>query len=168
MKTKILIFLSIAFTNCFLYSQDSTVIKNDYEKDTISKRKFDYVKPKNGIKPINPEYGVEREPTFRKCRNIEDSNDRRDCFSRIFYGRLKRKVKHDDSLLGKQAVEMLVQFTITKTGELKDIKFLKSNDPTGKYEKKIIEFINELPPMEPGLKNGKPVNIPFSFPIKFS
>ena len=168
MKINIVIFLSIAFINSWLYPQDSTLIKNDYEKDTISKRKFDYIKPKNGIKAINPAFGVEREPTFRKCRNIKNSNERRNCFSRIFYGRLKRKVKHDNSLLGKAPVEMLVQFTITKTGELNDIKFLKSNDSTGKYEKKIIEFINELPPMEPGLKNGKPVNIPFSFPIKFS
>ena len=154
-------FCSLAF------AQDSTLIRNDYEKDTIMRRKFDFIKPKKGIKAINPDYGVEREPTFKKCKNIDNSEGRRNCFSKIFYGRLK-KIKHDNSLLDKQEVEMLVQFTISKTGEIKDIKFLKSNDESGKYEKRIIEFIENLPHMEPGLKNGEPVNIPFSFPIKFS
>lgn len=168
MKTLYITLFIVFFPSILIFAQDSTVIKSNYEKDTIRKRKFDYIEPKNGIKPINPDYGVDREPTFRKRSSIKSSDGRRNCFSKVFYGRLKRKIKHDGSLLDKQPIEMLVQFTISKTGELKDIKFLKSNDTSGKYEKQIIKFIEELPPMEPGLKNGKPVNIPFSFPIKFS
>ncbi len=168
MKTLDLILFVMFFSSISIFAQDSTVIKNNYEKDTIRKSKFNYIKPKNGIKPINPDYGVDREPTFKKCSTIKSSDGRRNCFSKIFYGRLKRKIRHNSSLLDKQPIEMLVQFTISKTGELKDIKFLKSNDTKGKYEKQIIKFIEELPPIEPGLKKGQPVNIPFSFPIKFS
>ncbi|WP_222982499.1 energy transducer TonB [Flagellimonas meishanensis] len=169
MKTEYFTLFVITFLSLSAYTQDSTVIKNDYKKDTLRGRHFgNYIKPENGIKATSPDYGIDRDPTFRKCKNIESSEGRRKCFSETFYGHLRKKIRHDTSKLGDEAIEMIVQFTITKTGEIRNIHFIKSDDKSGDYEKEMIRVINKLPPLEPGTKNGSPVDIPFTFPIKFS
>lgn len=168
MKYKIILLLSIFFLNSSAYTQDSTLFNNNYEKDIIQRRDgIRFITPKNGINKTNPKLGIERDPTFRKCRKIESAEGRSKCFGKILYGHLRNTIEIDRRLDGNPAVELVIRFTISKTGEIKDIKFLKSNDKSGKYERKMISSINQLPRLEPGIKKGKPADIPFTFSMKF-
>ena len=58
-------------------------------------------------------------------------------------------------------------FMLFKIGEDGIVKMIKARGPHPSLEKEGIRIITLLPTFEPGLKNGKPIAIPFSIPISF-
>ena len=61
----------------------------------------------------------------------------------------------------------MVQFTVSNTGILKDIRFTKSNDIDGEFEKEVIRVLKKMPEIVPAQKNGEFVEASYSFPINF-
>ena len=68
----------------------------------------------------------------------------------------------DLGLSGNQRIAVI--FKIDTKGKVRDIR---TRAPHPKLEKEVIRVINMLPRIEPGTKNGKPVIVPYSLPIRF-
>jgi hypothetical protein len=83
---KKLIILILVFNNFgILLAQNMPEIDNSSEKDTLKGTNYkDYIYPKDGITATNPELGIDRDPTFRKCKDFESADKRRRCFSNTF------------------------------------------------------------------------------------
>jgi periplasmic protein TonB len=61
--------------------------------------------------------------------------------------------------------EVRVSFVIDKTGNITDVKTIKSLHPDCDAEAERV--VKAMPPWKPGMQNGKPVFVRFSIPIKF-
>ncbi len=59
-----------------------------------------------------------------------------------------------------------IQFTITKKGKVDDVKVIRSIHPL--LDEPAVEVIKNLPDWIPGKQRGKPVNVSFVIPIKFT
>ncbi|WAC01326.1 energy transducer TonB [Lacinutrix neustonica] len=66
-------------------------------------------------------------------------------------------------LVGEQRISAF--FTITKTGEIANIKV---RAPHPLLEREAYRIVRALPKANPGTKDGKPVNVTFFLPINFN
>ncbi len=60
---------------------------------------------------------------------------------------------------------VVVQFVITKTGDIGDIKVVKSKDPD--LDKEAVRIVRQLPKFTPAKMNGYPVNSWWTVPVDF-
>jgi protein TonB len=60
---------------------------------------------------------------------------------------------------------VVVQFVVTKTGEVGEVKVIRSKDPD--LDKEAIRVVKTLPNFIPGKQNGHPVNVWYTLPITF-
>jgi len=67
----------------------------------------------------------------------------------------------DDGIQGS----VLIKFTISKTGKVKDIVVLRSLNPT--CDKDAVRVIKLFPDWIPGEHNGKKVDVYYTLPVKF-
>jgi hypothetical protein len=166
MKEYNFILIFIFLTSNILHSQDAKETKKDYEKDTLQGRHFgNFIKPVVGINFIEKE---NKETTyFKKCEYLKTNDERKKCFSDIFYGVLREKLSYNGELLKKMEIDLVVKFTINKFGIIENFIFVKSNDPTGEFEKEIIRVLKKLPKIVPAKVNGEFVDSTYKFPINF-
>jgi protein TonB len=59
-----------------------------------------------------------------------------------------------------------VGFTISKTGEVKDLKILRS--PNKCFDATVLNHMKKMKVWTPGKQNGKPVNVTFQVPLPFT
>jgi len=62
--------------------------------------------------------------------------------------------------------EVYVQFTVNTKGEVVDVKVVKTASPL--LDKEAIRVTESSPLWKPGKQQGKPVDVQFTFPIKFA
>lgn len=60
---------------------------------------------------------------------------------------------------------VVVQFVVTKTGEVGEVRVVRSKDPD--LDKEAVRVVKSLPNFIPGKQNGRPVNVWFTLPIRF-
>lgn len=60
---------------------------------------------------------------------------------------------------------VVVQFVVTKTGSIGEVKVIRSKDPD--LDKEAIRVVKTLPKFVPGKMNGHPVNVWFTLPVTF-
>lgn len=67
----------------------------------------------------------------------------------------------------KYSVEgrVMVQFVVTKTGTIGEVKVVRSLDPD--LDKEAVRVCKTLPQFRPGRMNGKAVNVWYTLPIQF-
>ncbi|MDA9057481.1 energy transducer TonB [Flavobacteriaceae bacterium] len=148
-------------------SQNNSQSENrEHSKDTIIGRKFDFIKPTDGLITRNDFGGNDREPNFKKCKGKPTLIIRKKCFSETFYNTILKKIRIRKITKQNVNLDLLVKFTMHKSGKIKNIEFLKSNDVSGYFEKEISRIIKKLPKFEPSMKDGKLVSVSYSFPIK--
>lgn len=58
-----------------------------------------------------------------------------------------------------------VKFIITKTGEVTKVSVLSGVSPD--LDSEAVRVISNMPPWNPGMKDGKPVNVEFDIPVPF-
>jgi len=58
-----------------------------------------------------------------------------------------------------------VEFTISKTGEVTDVKLLRGVDPL--LDNEALRVIKASPKWTPGMQRGKPVRVKYQFPVVF-
>lgn len=58
-----------------------------------------------------------------------------------------------------------LSFTITETGKVSDVKVLRSADPI--LDKEAVRVVESSPDWTPGMKDGKPVSVTYTFPVIF-
>lgn len=61
---------------------------------------------------------------------------------------------------------VVVSFTVEKDGSLKDIEIVKSLHPDGDAE--ALRVIDNMPLWTPGLEEGKPVDVQYVLPVRYS
>lgn len=59
----------------------------------------------------------------------------------------------------------MVQFVVTKTGSVGEVKVVRSKDPD--LDKEAVRVVKTLPKFVPGKMNGQPVNVWYTLPITF-
>ena len=60
---------------------------------------------------------------------------------------------------------VVVQFVISKTGVIRDVKVLRGVEPS--LDKEAVRVIRSMPRWTPGKQNNTPVNVRYTLPITF-
>jgi protein TonB len=60
---------------------------------------------------------------------------------------------------------VFVEFSISKTGEVVDVKIMRGVDPL--LDKEALRVISMSPKWTPGMQRGKPVKVKYTFPFMF-
>ncbi|MCM1336114.1 MAG: energy transducer TonB [Candidatus Amulumruptor caecigallinarius] len=60
---------------------------------------------------------------------------------------------------------VVVQFVVTKTGSIGQVKVVRSKDPD--LDREAVRVVKSLPKFTPGKMNGHPVNVWYTLPINF-
>jgi protein TonB len=63
---------------------------------------------------------------------------------------------------------VFITFIINRKGEIKDIRVMKGVKDGPGLEKESLRVIKLMPNWIPGKMNGKPVNVQFSVPVKYT
>lgn len=106
---------------------------------------------------IHPYLPICAEVEIKKRRGCMEKNILKEMYSNIFYPLFAREN-------GIQGLTFST-FIIDKNGEIKDIKVLRT--VCNQMETEVIETIKELPKFEPGVLDGKKVNVRYNIPIRF-
>ena len=61
--------------------------------------------------------------------------------------------------------QVLVQFVVTKTGQVGEVRVVRSKDPD--LDKEAVRVVKTLPKFQPGKQNGNNVNVWYTVPIRF-
>ena len=69
--------------------------------------------------------------------------------------------------LKKLNLQAVVNFTITKTGAVRNPVIVKSSGLLD-YDKEVVRVIINMPRWQPGTQNGRPVDVSFSVPMSFN
>lgn len=70
----------------------------------------------------------------------------------------------EDEKLGRSGV-VRVSYVVDTTGLVKDVKIVQGVSES--LDKEALRVVNSLPRFTPGYRNGKPVQVQFTIPIKF-
>ncbi|MEL0455096.1 energy transducer TonB [Flavobacteriaceae bacterium SZ-1-7] len=110
---------------------------------------------------------IEQVPIYPGCENEKTNDGRKQCFSDKITKLIQRKFDGNDiatqyGLSGMQRID--VQFTVDKTGKVKDIKTRSPHPKLNEEAKRVINFI---PQMVPGKQRDKNVGVIYNVPIKF-
>lgn len=65
-----------------------------------------------------------------------------------------------------QQGKVIVQYTIDKTGAVKDICIMRGLSP--ELNKEAIHVVSSMPNWIPGTQNGEPVSVRYTLPITFA
>ena len=103
---------------------------------------------------VIPFAAVEEKPTF----NGGDAND----FSKWVGENI---VYPQDAQDRQVSGRVILQFTVTKEGDVKDVKVLKGIDPS--LDAEAVRVISSSPKWAPGNQNGIPVAVNYTFPVVF-
>lgn len=71
------------------------------------------------------------------------------------------KTAEADNVQGR----VIVQFVVTKTGEIGEVKVVRGKHPD--LDKEAVRIVKTLPKFIPGKMNGKEVNVWYTLPIQF-
>ena len=108
---------------------------------------------------------VIKPPVFKGCENLP-ADTVGSCTERKMLESIYRNIRYPGQAReeGDQGT-MVVQFTITKTGEVADIDVKKSISNSCKWE--VIRVVKEMPRWIPATVDGEPVDVVVSLPFEF-
>lgn len=105
-------------------------------------------------------------PSWSGCEVEGDRDERTKCmetkFLRFVYGNIKYPMKAREKGVEGKAIAV---FVISKKGKVKDIKILRGLCKEVKEE--VTRIILMLPDWNPGMEDGKPVNVRYTLPVRF-
>ena len=129
------------------------------ESEPNSKENMEATSLKSNMVPFSE---VDAVPIFPGCENSED---KRACFNQKIMEHISKNFNYPEEAL-EQNIEgrVSVMFTINSEGSIVNIE---KRGPHPLLEEEVERIISKLPKMEPGLKDGKTVNIPYSIPVVF-
>ncbi|KJD35538.1 hypothetical protein PW52_10540 [Tamlana sedimentorum] len=107
---------------------------------------------------------IQNVPIFPGCENEITNQGRKKCMEKKISKLVQRKfdidLASDLGLNGKQVIQ--TQFTIDKTGRIKNIKTRAPHNRLGTEAERVI---NLIPEMTPGKQNDKNVGVIYTLPI---
>ena len=127
----------------------------------------DIVEPTEPEEPIDVPFDfIEEVPVFPGCERFDDNNERKKCMSSKISNFVNRNfdtgLGAELGLTGTNLV--LVMFVVNKDGLVEKIQ---TRAPHPRLEEEARRVIGELPEMEPGRQQGKPVPVSYTIPIRF-
>jgi TonB family protein len=121
-------------------------------------------KAKDGIILITTKDGNETNDVFYVVENMPTFNGGEP--AQEFRKFIAQNLQYPKSAAAKGVDgRVIVQFRITKSGQVADAVVVRSLDPT--LDKEAIRVVNSSPRWTPGEQRGKPVDVLFTFPINF-
>ena len=107
---------------------------------------------------------IEEVPTFPGCEKLAKS-ERRQCFQDRMDRHVRRTFRYPEIAqeMGIQG-RVYVSFVIDENGNITKIQV---RGPDKNLEGEARRIIEKLPKMVPGRQRGRPVRVPFSYPITF-
>lgn len=107
---------------------------------------------------------IEEVPTFPGCEKLAKS-ERRQCFQDRMDRHVRRTFRYPEIAqeMGIQG-RVYVSFVIDENGNITKIQ---DRGPDKNLEGEARRIIEKLPKMVPGRQRGRPVRVPFSYPITF-
>lgn len=110
--------------------------------------------------------GVDFVPIYPGCENKKSNDERKDCLESSLNKLISRKF--DTSISSEYGLDgvnrIYTIFTVDHTGKVIDVKIRAAHPALEKEAKRVIDLI---PEMEPGVKDGKRVNMIYSQPILY-
>ncbi|MDT0605583.1 energy transducer TonB [Croceitalea rosinachiae] len=107
---------------------------------------------------------VQEVPIFPGCEGL-DNEKAKLCFQEKVQNHIKYHFKYPEKALRERiSGKVSVVFVISKEGDVIKIR-TKARHPI--LEKEALRIVKLLPKIMPGKQNGKPVKVPFSFPMWF-
>ena len=104
---------------------------------------------------------VEQMPIFNPKKNKTYEQGQRDLFITMQKMTRYPVIAQENGIQGK----VFVRFVVTKTGDVSNIKVVRSVDPA--LDKEAIRVVSNLPKFKPGMQRNKPVSVWFSGYISF-
>lgn len=79
---------------------------------------------------------------------------------------IKDNIKYPESLK-ESAIQgrVVVQFVISETGEIGDVKVIRSIDPA--LDAEAVRVVKSMPRWKPGVQDGKTVSVKYTMPVMF-
>ena len=79
---------------------------------------------------------------------------------------IKDNIKYPESLK-ESAIQgrVVVQFVISETGEIGDVKVVRSIDPA--LDAEAVRVVKSMPRWKPGVQDGKTVSVKYTMPVMF-
>lgn len=109
---------------------------------------------------------VEYMPSFGDCY-IEDRTERKTCSDQSVLNFLSKKIKYP-TLARENGITgtVVVRFVVSKDGSVTDCEIAR--DIGGGCGNEALRVIKAMPNWSPGKQNGRPVNVYYTLPVKFS
>ncbi len=115
---------------------------------------------------------VDNYPLFDNCDETVSKALQRYCFEQEMLSHCRKALQEFEFNLGPSAnPEVLVDFVVDLDGRISVVQIQKDeaiDDQMPKFEKRITQAIQNIPPLGPALKRGIPVKSKFRIPILLS
>ncbi|MCK4989346.1 MAG: TonB family protein, partial [Bacteroidales bacterium] len=121
-------------------------------------------KAKDGVILITTKDGNETKDVFYVVENMPTFNGGDP--AQEFRKYIAHNLQYPESAAKKGVMgRVIVQFRITKSGQVADALVVRSVDPA--LDKEALRVVNSSPRWTPGEQRGKPVDVLFTFPFNF-
>ena len=109
---------------------------------------------------------VDQMPFFPGCSDIVDLEERHSCAAKKLLTHIYTNIKYPELAreTGTQGT-LVVRFVIDKTGKITKPEVIRSIGQGCDVE--VLRVIETMPDWDPGIHQGKPVNVYFNLPVKF-
>lgn len=105
---------------------------------------------------------VQEMPYFGECKATTE-----DCFKYNFFNFIRENIKYPSNYpVLDIKVRAYMKFIVDAKGKVKNITIERSSG-IEEFDKKAIQVLKKLPKFNPGVQNGKKVNVQYLVPIDF-
>lgn len=155
------------------------VVLEPIEVEPDKKQAFDPNLLANNLQDTMPDEGgegedpnklwviVEEMPHYNSCYNILDPIAQQACTDEQVLKHVGKHLKYPRSVLDKGiGGRVYLSYVVNKHGQVVDAKVEQGIHPD--LDKEALRVVKSIPAMNPGKQRGRPVDVVFNIPIKFS
>lgn len=154
-------------------SDEIKIVDDKSEEDTTMITFFEdtipfYEEPEPVVEDNTDYISVEKMPTLPGCESILDKGKRASCTQQKMYMHLG-KVQNYPQMMKEAGVEgtVFVSFVVDKKGEVTRVEVLKGVAGGKQLDKEAVRMVKSFPRFNPGMQQGKNVNVRYNLPISF-
>ncbi len=154
-------------------TEEIKIVDNDSDEDTTTITFFEdtvpfYVEPEPEVEDNTDYISVQHMPTLPGCEGIMDEGKRATCTQQKMYQHLG-KVQKYPQMMKEAGVEgtVFVSFVVDKKGDIARVEVLKGVAGGKQLDKEAVRMVKSFPKFNPGMQQGKNVNVRYNLPISF-
>lgn len=107
---------------------------------------------------------VQQMPTWTTCAGEDDTQMRTCTVDEIQMHLIRNMALSETELASIQGQLLMIRFVVDHKGVIKKPEVLGGKG--GKAESSVLKAVDKLPPMNPGLHEGKPVDVLYVIPFR--